>query len=60
MSQSLLKAVSHLLKVCILTVFLIKKNNNNNIVTKWILFAQAKVQNGCIEVHAQIAGVAYE
>ena len=29
-------------------------------VTKWILFARAKTQNGCIEVHAQIVGVAYE
>ena len=25
-----------------------------------LLFARAKIQNGCIEVHAQIVGVAYE
>ena len=31
-----------------------------DIVTKWILFARAKIQNGCIEVHAQIVGLAYE
>ena len=30
------------------------------IVTKWILFVQAKIQNGCEEVHAQIVGEAYE
>ena len=31
-----------------------------DIVTKWILFVQAKIQNGCEEVHAQIVGEAYE
>ena len=33
---------------------------NQGSVTKWILFARAKIQNGCIEVHAQIVGVAYK